>query len=419
MEGPHARGRLRPPRHPARRDQASPSAVVVASRLANTVAKGCDPVAAPLYINTAFENGSPLDWEVLEDGTLEFRPLFDYEHGPQMNRQLTHWHFRLHGLAGQTLRLRIPPRQNIYNGRLGSAFVDRIGNQMSADGKHWTPFFFTRAADLGLEATITLPAAATYIARIEPYTTVHLGELLSRLSGWPEATVESLGSTVEGRDLELITLSSGFGRPTIFFRGRSHPWEAGGNWFLDGLIDRALAAPAVLAACDLAILPMAAKDGVVRGQTRFNVNGYDLNRGFTPDYDFGPDNAPENYALVEWLKRRQALGRLPLLAIDLHDDDYGNLHVGPTGVDEAYDGRMALLDRLMREHTYYTEGTSRGVGNSTIGEGLRAMFGFDSVVYELNSNWLAGADCVPGSATWKTFGAQFADMLVHYVAGVV
>jgi hypothetical protein len=211
----------------------------------------------------------------------------------------------------------------------------------------------------------------------------------------------------------MVTLSAGPGQPLALFRGRAHPWEAGGNWFLEGLADRALGLPEVLQVCDLAILPMAAKDGVVRGQTRFNVNGVDLNRGFVRDYDFGA--APENQALMDWLLARQQEGRLPFLALDLHDDDYGNLHVGHDGDRPEYEARMALLDRLMRQHTYYTEGSARGAGAGTFGDGLLEVFGFDSAVFELNSNWLAGANCIPGSVTWREFGAQFATMLVEYV----
>lgn len=367
----------------------------------------------PIYINTAFENGSPLDWEVRADGVLELWPQFCYQHGPQGNRQLTHWHFRLHATAGESLRLRLPPRDNIWEGSRGSAFITRTGNQMSADGVHWTPFSWELQEDKGLEATIVMPADVVYIARIEPYTTRHLAAWLERLQGDSRVTVEIVGQTVEGRDLELVTLSAGPDRPTVLFRGRAHPWEAGGSWFIEGVAERALSDPAVLETCDLAFLPMAGKDGVVRGQTRFNVNGIDLNRGFVPGYDFR--EAPENQALMDWLLARQAAGRLPFLALDLHDDDYGNLHLGHGGDHPDYDRRMTLLEELMRGHTYFTEGASRGVGSATFGAGLLELFGFDSAILELNSNWLAGANCVPGSATWREFGGQLAGMLVEYI----
>jgi len=370
-------------------------------------------MSKPLYINTAFENGSPLDWEVTADGVLELWPQFDYEHGPSGNRQLTHWHFRLHGEAGQTLRLRLPPRWNVWEGRRGPAFVTRTGNSLSVDGVHWQQFFWELGEDKSLETELVLPADVVWIARIEPYTTQHLGAWVQRLQTDPRTQVETIGQTVEGRELELVTLSTGPGRPLVLFRARAHPWEAGGNWFIEGVAAEALRNPDVLAACDVVFLPMAAKDGVVRGQTRFNVNGLDLNRGFVPGYDFR--EAPENQALLDWLLARQAAGRLPFLALDLHDDDYGNLHVGHGGDHPEYDRRMAALEALLRARTYFTEGASHGVGAATFGAGLLDLFGFDSAVFELNSNWLAGAQCIPGSAAWRQFGAQFAALLPEYI----
>lgn len=371
----------------------------------------------PLYIHTAFENGSPMDWEVTDDGTLVINPPFDYERGPMMNRQLTHWHFRLCGTKGQSIRIKIPPKENIYGGRRVNAFAARIGNLMSADnGAAWSPFFFEMKEDKSLEATVTLAGDEVLIARIEPYTTRHLADLLARVSQSRLARIENIGHTVEGRTLEMITLTSGKATRNVLIRARAHPWEAGGNWFVDGLVDRALADPAVLDATDICILPMAAKDGVVHGHTRFNVNGYDLNRGFVPNPAFSEHNAPENLALTTWLDARKRAGALPFLAMDLHDDDWGNLHI-TKGADDRYNQSMVILDELMRKHTYYSEGMCQGVG-STFGDGLYAMYGIHSVVYELNSNWLAKADAVPGSAIWKTFGAQFADVLIDYAEAV-
>ena len=368
---------------------------------------------SPLYINTSFENGSPMNWEERDDGTLVFEPLFDYERGFR-NRQLTHWHFSLRGTKGQTVRLRIPPKENIYGGKRVNAFAPRIGNQMSADGVSWTPVVFEQGEDRSIEATVTLPADEVVIARIEPYTTKHLAGFLARLGEHPLAKIKIIGRTVEGRPLEMITLSSGRAKRSALIRARAHPWEAGGNWFIEGLAARALSDPAVLDAMDLCILPMAAKDGVVRGQTRFNANGFDLNRGFVKDYVFNEHNAPENLALMKWLERRQRERALPFFAMDLHDDDWGKLHVGDMDKDKGYAKRMTVLDELMREHSYYTEGLAAGAGAATFGAGLRDIFSIDSVVYELNSNWLAGARAVPDSKIWKTFGAQFADVLARY-----
>ena len=367
----------------------------------------------PVYINWAFENGSPMDWEENPEGTVAFQPLFDYERGSR-NRQLTHWHFKLSGTKGQTLRLRIPPKGNIYGGRNDNAFPVPVGAQMSGDGVNWTPMIFQAMPDKSIETTVTLPADEVFFARIEPYTTRHLAELLERIKCDPCVKIEVIGETVEGRSLEMITLSAGPGRKSALIRGRAHPWEAGGNWFIDGIIEQALSDPAILAGMDIHILPMACKDGVVRGLTRFNVNGYDLNRGFADGLSFSKDEAAENFHLVRWLDDRKADGMLPCFAIDIHDDDNGKLHFNE-GSDAAHLERMHTLEKLMREDSYFREGIEKGA-STTFGYGLLELYGIDSIVYELNSNWLNATRCVPSSKVWRKFGSQFAEVLRKFFA---
>jgi DNA-binding MarR family transcriptional regulator len=53
-------------------------------------------------------------------------------------------------------------------------------------------------------------------------------------------------------------------------------------------------------------MPMANKDGVARGRTRFNLNGKDLNRDWERPADAAL--APENHALESWLRERIKAG---------------------------------------------------------------------------------------------------------------
>src|SRR5205807_5159569 len=73
------------------------------------------------------------------------------------------------------------------------------------------------------------------------------------------------------------------------------------------------------------ILPMANKDGVARGRTRFNVLGMDLNRNW--DKPANPELAPENHALESWVAAMIAKSQRPDLALDLHNDEGGRLHL--------------------------------------------------------------------------------------------
>ena len=370
----------------------------------------------PLYVHTCFENASPLLWEEPEEGLLVFQPLYDHERGSR-NRQLTHWHFRLCGTAGQTVRLRVPPSINIYGGRPGDAFKGGVANQMSADGENWTPIVFENKDDGSIETKIEMPADEVTIARVQPYTTRHLDEFVSRIESESAVRIETIGRTVENRPLDMITLSRGTTpKPSILIRARSHPWEPGGNWFIEGLTMRALSTASILDTIDIHVLPMAAKDGVVHGHTRYNVNGYDLNRGFGPDATFDEEAVPENFALIRWVEARRDEGALPRFAMDLHNDSWGNLHVGDMESDAGYATRIRRLDALLREGSYYTEGMTTGAGNATFGGGLRAMFDIDAIVWELNANWLAGANAVPHAGHWRDYGAQAADVLRDFAA---
>ena len=102
---------------------------------------------------------------------------------------------------------------------------------------------------------------------------------------------------------------------------------------------------------------MANKDGVARGRTRFNLRGRDLNRNWDKPAD--PELAPENAALERWLEGEIAAGRRPHLALELHNDGNGRLHVSrpPVPQLERHLARMAIFEELLRSKTWFTEGT--------------------------------------------------------------
>ncbi|MEI6423610.1 MAG: hypothetical protein WCP55_15435, partial [Lentisphaerota bacterium] len=75
------------------------------------------------------------------------------------------------------------------------------------------------------------------------------------------------------------------------------------------------------------------------------------------------------------------------------------------------------LEKLMREGTYFREGIEKGT-MPTFGYGLLELYGIDSIVYELNSNWLNAVKSVPDSKIWRQFGSQFAEILRKFFAEV-
>jgi hypothetical protein len=370
------------------------------------------------YINTRFENASPLWWETDADRAIQIHLVYDRERSSP-NRANGHWFFELQATAGADLTLVLQPFDNVWNGKLGSPIAEKTISFISRDGKDWEPIVGERLEGNRFRLQVHMDGPSLYVARLEPYRLSDLEELKREIASHQLVEIMEIGRTVEDRPLEIIRVGDPNVPHHVLLRARSHPWEPGGSWVVQGLIRRLLrdgkSARRCLERCCVWILPMANKDGVARGRTRFNMSGKDLNRDWGRPAD--PQLAPENHALETWLEEMIAAGRRPDLAIDLHNDNSGKLHVSrPEGEHEAYFAKMERLEALLRAHTWFTEGsTGRGFRNpGTIGEGLLERYGITACVLELNANWIAGLDDYPSGAHWERFGAGLADVFFAY-----
>ena len=371
------------------------------------------------FINTSFENASPLWWEVGEAGTIRIHLVYDLERSSP-NRANGHWFFQLQGRPGADLTLALGPFDNVWNGKLGSPVSDQTIAFISSDGKQWQPIRGTLLEGNLLQLQVRLEQDSLYVARLQPYRLSELEALKAEIAGHPRVEITEIGRTVEGRPLEILRVGDPAAPHHALLRARSHPWEPGGNWVVEGLIRRLLQPDAdrLLQRYCLWVMPMANKDGVARGRTRFNLLGKDLNRQWDRPAD--PQLAPENHALESWLEKAIAAGHRPGLAVDFHNDAGGKLHISrPEGDLQTYLARMERFEKLLRQHTWFTEGSTgssfRNPGS--FGEGMLQRYGVTGCVLELNANWAAGLNDYPSSAHWKTFGAGFAEVLFDYFQG--
>jgi hypothetical protein len=146
----------------------------------------------------------------------------------------------------------------------------------------------------------------------------------------------------------------------------------------------------------------------------------DLNRGWDRPAD--PATSPENAALERWLEREIASGRKPHLALELHNDGNGRLHISrpPVPQLDQHLARMTVLEDLLREHTWFTEGTTSPAfrNSGTLGDGWLHRYGIDAVVHEFNCNWIAGLKEPTSSRHWLDYGAGLARVLHDYFARV-
>ncbi len=367
------------------------------------------------YVNTSFENASPAQWTIdSSTNTITVELIYDHERS-SINRANGHWHFQVEAVKGTAVTVILKNFDNIWNRRHASPVMEKTDCLASTDGRTWkiVPTQLTDSNTLTVK--LQMESEKIFLASVEPYRISDLDKMIERIGKNKLVTIEQVGTTVEGRPLEIIRIGKN-SKKSIVLRARAHPWEAGGNWVVEGLVSALLKKESAkfLDQYTIYIMPMANKDGVARGKTRFNALGVDLNR----QWDKEPDSllAPEKFAFEKKLKQLVASGNKPLLAIDLHNDNNGNIHVNlPTSRNQEYTENMKKFDSLLRRHTWYTEGSSHVVNPGSFGEGLAARYGIDACVYEFNYDWIAGLQKDPTAADWMQLGSKLPLVFYEYV----
>lgn len=374
---------------------------------------------APLaFINTSFENACPLYWEVDSEGVINVYLLYDQERSSQ-NRANGHWFFQLQAKKGADLTIILNNFDNIWNSKKSSPISNRTICFISNDGRKWRAIDTKKIDGNRLKLQIHMDQDTLFVVRLEPYRLSDLEKLKKAIRNHRFVAILPIGHTVEGRELGIIRIGNPDVPYRVLLRARAHPWESGGSWVLQGLIKRLLHddkdSRRYLSRYCVYIMPMANKDGVVRGRTRFNMLGSDLNRNWSESTD--QHYAHENYALESWIESIIAKGQPPHLAIDLHNDESGKLHVSRLNIDlESYLNCMEYLEQLLRKYTWFTEGsTGKGYRNpGTFGEGLLERYSIVACVLELNANWIAGLKQYPSGKNWELFGQQLCEVFFHY-----
>ena len=381
-----------------------------------------DAVQGLEFIDTGFENASPL-WYDIDGEVIRVNLIYDHERASP-NRAAGHIHFLVHAKPGSKLTFEFRNLDNVWNGQPGSVAGELKTVSISEDGRVWKTVPTESLPGNRVQLKLEMPGPKLYVARAEPYRLSDLDRLIASIRGKPSVRISSIGKTVAGRDLEMVRIGDPDAPYRVFARARAHPWEAGSSWVAQGLIQQLLRqdenARRLLKVFNVSILPMANKDGVARGGTRFNLNGKDLNRNWDAPAD--PRLAPENAALERWLEAEIAARRRPHFAIELHNDGNGRLHISrpPVPQLDRHLARMAIFEELLRRHTWFTEGsTNTAFRNSgTLGDGWLQRYGIDATVHEFNVNWIAGLQDHPSAAHWTTYGAQLAEVFHDYFVRV-
>lgn len=374
------------------------------------------------YIDYFFENASPLSWEMQGDTIIKISLLADYERDV-LNRQTDHWYFRLEAAKGTQVSFILSKMvADIYNGNLADKwwnFKRDISCYISYDLIKWEALATSRLPGYELLVEFVMKGESVYVARIPPYTEKDLERLKKRIVNNHLVKIIPIGHTVEKRPLEIIRIGNPEAEYSILLRARAHPWEPGGNWVIEGLIDDFLKNYSErekdLNRICYYIMPMANKDGVSRGMTRFNVAGKDLNRNWLSEAD--SIYAPENFALEKFLYNLIRKGHKPVLAVDFHNDDAGDISLS-IPKDNRYLKKMELLGQELRAQTWFSQrlATKNKIsGGGTMADGMYLRFDIDALTYELNANYIESLKKIPEASDWQNLGAKLNSVFVDYL----
>ncbi len=246
------------------------------------------PTQPPVLFNTAFESASLGKIEKLSE--TEFRlHVKGQQDSRGRNRQATWFYFRMDEVAGRELTLHFTSFKGEYNDKPAPAPAGAWYRPVfSEDGVHWQHFPATTWDVDKDELTLTVkPRGNTvWLAHIQPYPYARALELIAEVTRLPYARAEVIGQSVLGRDLHLVTVTNfakpDAGKKIIWMQARQHAWEAGTSFLLEGALRFVTSDdPAAQKLRDenvFLFVPLINPDSVVRGEVRFNANGFDPNR---------------------------------------------------------------------------------------------------------------------------------------------
>lgn len=186
-------------------------------------------------------------------------------------------------------------------------------------------------------------ANSIYYAYFEPYSHEQHLNLLGEAQGSGLCQIDDLGSTIQGRDINLLTIGNQAESDLkIWIIARQHPGETMAEWFIEGLLSRLLdhqdpTARALLNQATFYIVPNMNPDGSFLGNLRTNAAGANLNREWqNPTVE----RSPEVYFVREKMNETGVD-----LFLDIHgDESIPYIFVAGTEGVPSYNSRIADLE---------------------------------------------------------------------------
>lgn len=278
----------------------------------------------PILVSSAFDSGN-IVFDGIEEstGTILCRIGPEpFTEGTDKKQHLQWFHFRVSNVAAKTVSVSISNAgQSSYPSGWPNYKVCA-----SYDKESWFRCQNTKydAACGHLNWSINIPEGqgTIWFAYFAPYSYERHQALVGRCSSSPFAQLRVIGSTLDGRDIDMLVV--GNGPKKFFITARQHPGESMAEWCCEGFLDRLLdendaMAKMLRSKATFFVVPNANPDGSVRGHLRTNACGANLNREWAPTGDYTApslERSPEIYHIMRVLDEQGCDGFL-----DIHGDE--------------------------------------------------------------------------------------------------
>lgn len=252
------------------------------------------------------------------------------------------FHFRLEGNVGDRYKI------SIVNAGEASYANGWDGYKVctSWDRQDWfrTPCAYENGV---LSFEIVLVQNSVYFSFFTPYSHERHLDLLSWAQGDARCTNETLGLTVDGRAMSLLTISeTDSPQHKVWLIARQHPGESMAEWFIEGMLHALLdehnpLARKLLSTTAFYVVPNMNPDGSARGNLRTNAAGANLNREWeTPSMNTSPE---------VFLVRERMMAEGGDIFLDIHGDEElpYNFVAGCEG-NPSYNEHHAKLETMFK-----------------------------------------------------------------------
>ena len=177
-----------------------------------------------------------------------------------------------------------------------------------------------------------------WFAYFAPYSMERHHDLVSTLAALPGVEYQSLGKSLDGQDIDCLTL--GEGALTVWLYARQHPGETMAEWWMEGALEKLCdpedpVARVLRRECTFHVVPNMNPDGSRRGHLRTNALGVNLNREWhSPSLERSPE--------VLCVRNRMDITGVDF-AMDIHGDE-----AIPANFLAGFEGIPSLTERQSR-----------------------------------------------------------------------